>query len=59
MSDYISYIDYRAIKLADRANETGDYNCAVENYSKTLKRLRYYQGDRMQPAIMATEHEGK
>jgi len=59
MSDYISYIDYRAIKLADLANEIGDYNCAVDNYSKALKRLRYYQGDRMQPALMATELEIK
>ena len=59
MSDYMSYIDFRAIKLADLANEIGDYNCAVDNYSKALKRLRYYQGDRMQPALMATELEGK
>ena len=59
MSDYINYIDSRAIKLADLAIDIGDYNCASENYSKALKRLRYYQGDRMQPAFMASDLEQK
>jgi hypothetical protein len=54
MSDYINYIDFNAIKLGDLANELGDYKCAVENYSKALNRLRNYQGDRMQPIMMAS-----
>lgn len=53
MSDYISYIDFNAIKLADLANEIGDYKCAMENYNRALNRLRNYQGDRMQPIMMA------
>lgn len=55
MSDYIHYIDYNAIKLADLANEIGDYKCAMENYNRALNRLRNYQGDRMQPIMMASE----
>ena len=55
MSDYINYIDFNAIKLADLANEIGDYKCAVDNYSKALNRLRNYQGDMMQPIMMASE----
>jgi len=55
MSDYINYIDFNAIKLADLAFELGDYRIAVQNYSKALNRLRNYQGDRMQPIMMASE----
>jgi tetratricopeptide (TPR) repeat protein len=55
MSDYINYIDFNAIKLADLASEIGDYKCAVQNYSKALNRLRNYQGDRMQPIMMASD----
>lgn len=55
MSDYINYIDFSAMKLADLANEIGDYRCAVQNYSKALNRLRNYQGDRMQPIMMAND----
>lgn len=55
MSDYINYIDFNAIKLADLANEIGDYRCAIQNYSKALNRLRNYQGDRMQPIMMASD----
>lgn len=55
MSDYISYIDFNAIKLADLANEIGDYKCAMENYNRALNRLRNYQGDRMLPIIMVSE----
>ncbi len=54
MSDYINYIDFSAIKLADLAYEIGDYKCAVDNYSKALNRLRNYQGDSMQPIMMAS-----
>jgi tetratricopeptide (TPR) repeat protein len=54
MSDYINYIDFNAIKLADLAYEIGDYKCAVDYYSKALNRLRNYQGDRMQPIMMAS-----
>ena len=54
MSDYINYIDFNAIKLADLAYEIEDYKCAVDNYSKALNRLRNYQGDRMQPIMMAS-----
>lgn len=54
MSDYINYIDFNAIKLADLAYEIGDYKCAVDNYSKALNRLGNYQGDRMQPIMMAS-----
>lgn len=55
MSDYINYIDFNAIKLADLANEIGDYKCAMENYNRALNRLRNYQGDRMHPIMMASE----
>jgi hypothetical protein len=55
MSDYINYIDFNAIKLADLANELGDYRCAIQNYSKALNRLRNYQGDRMQPIMIASD----
>ncbi len=53
MDDYITYIDFNSIKLADLANKIGDYKCAFVNYSKALNRLRKYQGDRMQPILMA------
>lgn len=55
MSDYINYIDFRAIKLGDLANKIGDYKCAIDSYSKALDRLRNYQGDRMQPIMMASD----
>lgn len=55
MSDYIKYIDFNALKLADLANELGDYILAIQNYSKALSRLRNYQGDRMQPIMMASD----
>lgn len=55
MNDYINYIDFNAIGLADLAYEIGDYKCAFDNYSKALNRLRNYQGDRMQPMLMASE----
>ncbi len=54
MRDYISYIDFNAIKLADLANEIGDYKCAIENYNRALNKLRDYQGDRMEPIMMAS-----
>ena len=54
MSDYINHIDFNAIKLADLAYEIEDYKCAVDKYSKALNRLRNYQGDRMQPIMMAS-----
>lgn len=55
MSDYINYIDFNTIKLADLANELGDYRLAIQNYSKALSRLKNYQGDRMQPIMMASD----
>ena len=55
MEDYIDHIDFNAIRLADLALEIGDHKCAHDNYSKALKRLRYYQGDRMQPLVMAQD----
>jgi len=55
MNDYINYIDFNTIKLADLANEIGDYKCAIENYNRALNRLRNYQGDRMHPIMMASE----
>lgn len=55
MSDYKNYIDINAINLADLAYEIGDYKCAMYNYDKALKRLRNYQGDRIQPKLMASE----
>ncbi|HRO09044.1 MAG TPA: hypothetical protein PK047_09260 [Saprospiraceae bacterium] len=32
------------IKLAELAQEIGDFNCAVTYYSKELTRLRMYSG---------------
>lgn len=55
MSDHINYIDFNALKLADLANELGDYSLAIQNYSKALSRLRNYQGDRMQPIMIASD----
>jgi len=55
MSDYINYIDFNTIELADLAYEIGDYKCAIDNYSKALNRLRNYQGDSMHPIMMASE----
>ncbi len=55
MNDYINYIDFSSIKLGDIAYEIGDYKSADDNYFKALKRLRNYQGDRMQPIMMASE----
>ena len=54
MSDYINYIDFNATKLGGLAYEIGDYKCAFENYTKALNKLREYQGDRMQPIMMAS-----
>jgi hypothetical protein len=53
MSDYIRYIDFASIKLADLAVELGDYACALEFYNKAFDRLYQYQGDRMHPIMMA------
>lgn len=55
MSNYIHYIDFNAIKLGDLANGLGDYQCASENYTRALQRLKRYQGDQMQPMFMAKE----
>lgn len=54
MSNYMNYIDLNAIKLGDVASDIGDYQCAKESYSKALVRLRKYQGDHMQPLLMAS-----
>lgn len=53
MSDYIKYLDLATIELADLAFEIGDYKCALENYTRALERLNNYNGDRMQPILMA------
>lgn len=42
MSNYIHNIDNNAMKLAETAYEIGDYQCAYDNYTKTLNRLRNY-----------------
>ena len=59
MSSYVNYIDFNSIKLGDLANEIGDYKCARDSYSRALKKLQKYQGDRMQPAMMASELTNK
>lgn len=59
MSDYINFIDHNAIKLAELASDIGDYKCAAYNYNKALNRLRKYQGDQMQPIMMANEMSRK
>jgi len=59
MDNYINFIDFKSLKLADLANEIGDYQFAIENYNKVLNRLRYYQGDSMQPIMMAGEIDKK
>lgn len=51
----MKYIDSYAIQLGDVAYEIGDFKLAHENYSKALKRLRNYQGDRMQAAHTASD----
>lgn len=53
MSNYIYYIDDRAIKLADLAAGLGDNQLAIRHYSMALEKLRRYQGDAMQPMMMA------
>ena len=53
MSNYIYYIDDRAMRIGDLASELGDYQLAIRNYSSALDKLRKYQGDAMQPMIMA------
>ena len=59
MNDYYYYIDFNAIKLAELSENLGDYKCAIRNYSKALKRLVQYQGDRMQPMHMAKDLSDK
>lgn len=59
MSDYINYIDFRALALGNTAFEVGDYDLAQQQFSKVLSRLRNYQGDRMQPAYLAQELNNK
>ena len=59
MVDYISFIDSGAIQLADLAYELGDFRCALEGYSKALRRLDNYHGDRMYPIILAGELQEK
>jgi hypothetical protein len=55
MTNYIHYTDPNAIKLGNLAWEIGDFNCALHNYKKALHRLGMYQGDQMQPMLMAGE----
>ncbi len=55
MSNYIFYIDSRAIQLGDLAAGLGDYQLAIRNYSIALDKLRKYQGDAMRPMILAGE----
>ena len=52
MSDYINYIDFKAMKIADLANEIGDYKVALEFYRKASDRLDNYHGDNMSPIMM-------
>lgn len=59
MADYIKFIDSGAIQLADLAYELGDFRCALEGYSKALRRLDNYHGDRMYPIILAGELQEK
>jgi hypothetical protein len=53
MGNYIGHIDTQAIELANLAYEIGDFGFALKNYSKALDRLHKYQGDSMQPILMA------
>ena len=71
MSDYINYMDLKAIDLADLACQIGDYKVALEFYNKAWNRLSHYPGDRMCPLNMGVNlmdnikemekklHEGK
>lgn len=52
MSNYINYIEQGAIKLGDLAFEVGDFRLAYNSYSKALKTLQNYNGDRMAPIEM-------
>jgi len=54
MRDYIYYEDFNSITLARLAKEIGDYKLAYEKYSKALDKLRDYDGDDMQPIMMAS-----
>lgn len=49
MADYMNYFDFRSLKLAELAEGLGDYKLALSYYSKALKRLKRYPGDRMLP----------
>jgi tetratricopeptide (TPR) repeat protein len=55
MADYIKFIDSGAIQLADLAYELGDFACALDAYSRALRRLDNYHGDRMYPIVLAGE----
>lgn len=46
---YIQYINSNALRLAELAEELGEYKLASNTYSRVLYRLRQYQGDRMYP----------
>ena len=71
MSNYINYMDLKAIDLADLASQIGDYKVALEFYNKAWNRLSHYPGDRMCPLNMGVNlmdnikemksklHEGK
>ncbi len=53
MSNYIYYIDDRAMRIGDLASDLGDYRSAIRNYCIALDKLRKYQGDMLQPMVMA------
>lgn len=58
-NDYIDYIDFSAMKLADLAYRLGDYKCADLHYNKVYARLSKYQGDATAALFLATSVRDK
>lgn len=59
INKYTLYAFENIIKLADLANEIGDYKCALENYSEALKLLHNIQEKTIQSIQKENELEQK
>lgn len=56
---YMQYINESALRLAELAEELGEYELAASTYSRVLYRLSQYQGDRMYPIQLGAELASK